>query len=130
MKLLLPALCALLAAACGGSRSPGFVFPPSMGDWTLSQVKDIAPAAAPEQIGRLGLKRGHAAVYESAGQITAEIYELTSDAGALEVEQTWKPSADTVAFHRKSYFAVVRWTGADRGAVTAFVRELEKELGK
>lgn len=101
-----------------------------MGDWKLSQMKDIAPTAAPETIRRLGLKRAQAAVYDGAGQITVEVYELTSDAGALEVEQTWKPSADTVAFHRESYFAVVRWTGADRGAVTAFVRELEKQLAK
>jgi len=34
--------------------------------------------------------------------------------------------ADTVAFHKESFFTVVHWENADRSAVSAFVREIEK----
>jgi hypothetical protein len=44
----------------------------------------------------------------------------------MEVEQTWKPIADTVAFHKDTYFTVVHWENADKSAVAAFVRALEK----
>ena len=124
-------LAMLLLAACGGaSRQAAFVFPAEAGPWKLKQTKDVAPASAPETIRRLGLKRAQAAEYEGAGRITAELYELTSSAGALEVEQTWRPSADTVAFHRENFFLVVHWENADRAAVSAFVQLMEKQLGK
>ena len=80
----------------------------------------------PEQIRRLGIRRAGTAVYEGAGTLNVETYELTSDAGALEAEQTWKPVADTVAFHKNGYFTVVHWENADKQAVATFVRELEK----
>jgi len=72
------------------------------------------------------MRRAGSAEYQGAGTLRVEIYELTSGAGAFEVEQTWRPVADTVAFHKDSYFTVVHWTGAEKSAVAAFVRELEK----
>ena len=87
---------------------------------------EIAPGQIPEQIRRLGMRRAGSAEYQGAGTLKVEIYELTSDAGAFEVEQTWRPLADTVAFHKDSYFTVVHWAGAEKAAVAAFMRELEK----
>ena len=46
------------------------------------------------------------------------------------VNQTWRPVADTVAFHSQSYFAVIHWENAERTAVSAFVKEMEKQLGR
>lgn len=87
-----------------------------------SSLSDI-----PEQIRRLGIRRAGTAVYEGAGILKVETYELTTDAGALEAEQTWKAIADAVAFHKGSYFTVVHWENAGKQAVATFVRELEKK---
>lgn len=92
--------------------------------WRLKQ--STAMTQVGEQIRRLGIRRAGTAVYEGAGVLKVETYELTSDAGALEAEQTWKAVADTVAFHKNGYFTVVHWENADKQAVAAFVRGLEK----
>ena len=96
----------------------------------MKVAKELPAADAPEQIRRLGLKRAQSAEYEGAGRIRAQVYELTSSAAAFETEQTWRPVADTVAFHNQSYFAVIHWENAERTAVSAFVKEMEKQLGR
>ena len=118
-------LAALLLTACGGTS--GIAFPENAGPWKLKQSKEIV---APDTIRRLGAKRAQAAEYEGPGRLTAELYEMTSSAGALEVEQTWRPSADTVAFHRENYFIVIHWQEADRAAVSTFVKRMEQQMGK
>jgi len=121
------ALFSILLVSCSGApKEARPIFPETVGVWRLKQSSDLAPGQVPEQIRRLGLRRAGSGEYEGAGTLKVEIYELTSDAGAFEVEQTWKPMADTVAFHKDSYFTVVHWAGADKAAVAAFVRELEK----
>jgi hypothetical protein len=127
VKLGFLALLSILLVSCsGGSKQPVPLFPETVGDWKLKASSDIAPGQIPEQVRRLGMKRAGSAEYQGAGALKVEIYELTSDAGAFEVEQTWRPLADTVAFHKGSYFTVVHWAGAEKSAVAAFVRELEK----
>jgi hypothetical protein len=116
----------LLVSCSGGPKEARPLFPETVEVWRLKQSSNLAPGQVPEQIRRLGLRRAGSGEYEGAGTLKVEIYELTSDAGAFEVEQTWKPMADTVAFHKDSYFTVVHWAGADKAAVAAFVRELEK----
>jgi hypothetical protein len=126
---MLIAVFLLLLGGCGGAPAPAaFAFPETVGGWKLKQVKDLSPADAPESARRLGLKRARVAGYEGPGRLEAEVYDLTSDAAALEMEQTWKPAANTVAFHERASFAVIRWQSADRAAVSAFVREMEKRL--
>jgi len=114
-------LATLLLTACGGTSQ--FSFPEEAAPWKLKQTKEIV---APEAIRRLGVKRAQAAEYEGPGRLTAELYEMTSSAGALEVEQTWRPSADTVAFHLDDLFFVIRWENADRAAVSTFVKRMGK----
>lgn len=123
-------VCVALLAGCGSRPTAAFVFPESAGVWKFKGVKDLAPAEAPEQIRRLGLKRAQSAEYEGPGRITARVFEMTAGAAAFEVEQTWRPVADTVAFHHESYFAVIHWENAERAAVSAFVKEMEKQLGR
>jgi len=111
--------------SCGEAPKPAPpLFPETVGTWRLKQSSGLTEI--PEPIRRLGIRRAGTAVYEGAGVLKVETYELTSDAGALEAEQTWKPVADTVAFHKASYFTVVHWENADKQAVATFVRELEK----
>jgi hypothetical protein len=120
-------LLSILLISCGGSpKQAKPLFPDTVGAWRLKSSGDLAAGQAPEQIRRLGMRRAGSAEYQGAGTLKVEIYELTSDAGAMEVEQTWKPAADTVAFHKDRYFTVVHWAGAEKSATAAFVRELEK----
>lgn len=92
--------------------------------WKLKQSSDLSQI--PEQIRRLGIRRAGTAEYQGPGVLHVQIYELTTDAGAFEVEQTWKPIADTVVFHKETYFTVVHWENADKSSVAAFIRALEK----
>lgn len=117
----------MVLVACGGASRPAApLFPGSVGTWKLRQSSDLPAGAIPESIGRLGVRRSGSGEYEGAGTLRVEIYEMTSSAAALEAEQTWRPVADTVAFHRESYFTVVHWDGAARGSVPEFVREMQK----
>ena len=117
-------MCAISLVACGAREPAPFAFPPAIGVWKLKLVKEVI--APPEQILRLGLKRSQSADYEGPGRIVAEIYEMTSSAGAFEAEQKWRPSADTVAFHQENRFTVIHWESADRDSVSAFVRAIQK----
>ena len=130
MQRSVPVLFAILLLACGSPPPAPFRFPPSAGAWTLKQASDLPLSGALEQARRLGLTRAQVGEYEGPGRLEAEVYEMTSDAAALEMEQTWKPAADTVAFHQGAYFTIVRWQNADRAAVSAFVREMEKRVGR
>lgn len=121
------AVLSILLLSCGeGPKQARPLFPETVGVWRLKGSSDLPAHQIPEQIRRLGVRRAGSAEYQGAGTLKVEIYELTSDAGAMEVEQTWKPIADTVAFHKDSYFTVVHWQGAEKPAVAAFVRELQK----
>ena len=120
------ALSTLLLFSCGGAPKPAPLFPAAVGAWKLKQSSDLAPNQIPEQIQRLGVRRAGSAVYEGAGSLQVEVYELTSSAAALETEQTWRPAANTVAVHHESYFTVIHWENAERAAVSAFVREMVK----
>jgi hypothetical protein len=119
------AIFSIALMSCGEAPKPAPpLFPETVGAWRLKESSGLTET--PEQIRRLGIRRAGAAVYEGAGVLKVETYELTTDAGALEAEQTWKPVADTVAFHKDRYFTVVHWGNADKQAVATFVRELEK----
>ncbi|MSV29476.1 MAG: hypothetical protein EXQ52_12155 [Bryobacterales bacterium] len=122
----------LFLPACGGLRSPAPpLLPPVVAEsWKMKESVVQPVSSAPENVRRLGLKRAERATYEGAGTITADVYELTSSAGGLELVQTWRPAADTVFFYKETYFAVVKWERAEKSAVTAFVRDLEKRLGE
>ena len=131
MHRLIPGLVALLLASCSsGPQSVAPLFPQTVWPWNLKQAADLAADRAPEPIRRLGIRRAGSAGYEGAGNLTVQVYEMTSSAAAFEAEQTWRPMADTVAFHKDNFFTVVHWENADRAAVSAFVREMQTRAGR
>jgi len=124
------AISAILLTACGTATQTSFVFPEAAGVWKLKAKRDLSATDAPESVRRLGLKRVQSGEYEGPGRISAQVYEMTSSSGAFESEQTWKAAANTVAFHKEQYFTVIHWEDSERTSVSAFVREMEKELGR
>jgi hypothetical protein len=57
-----------------------------------------------------------------------DLYEAKVSGTAFEMTQHWREAPNTVFFDKGRYFVVVKWEQADREALTAFVRGLEKEL--
>jgi hypothetical protein len=117
--------------ACSGDPPKRNVLPETIaGEWTRKEHATPPPASAPEKLTRFGVQGVETARYENAagGVIRVEVYDVRSDAAALELEQTWRHEADTVVFHRSRYFVVMRFENAGREALNAFVRELEKLL--
>jgi hypothetical protein len=74
------------------------------------------------------IQRAFEAAYEGAGRLTVDLYEAEVSGTAFEMTQHWRASPDTVFFDKGRYFVVVRWERADRQALTAFVRALQKKL--
>jgi len=91
--------------------------------WTRTSLRAI-PASPP------GARRAFEATYDGPGKVTADVYELVSSAAGLNLVQRWRPAKDTVFFYKDNYFGVVKWSQADRPALAAFVRALEKGLGE
>jgi len=119
----------LMLVACGRSRAAP-VFPPALGVWQLKSAQSFPASTAPELVRKTGTRGWWSAAYEGPGSATVELYELTSTPGGLDLVQRWRSSADTVVWYTPRYFVVVRWRGADRAAVGAFVRALEKQFAE
>ncbi len=67
--------------------------------------------------------------YTGAGDLTVDLYEAKVSGTAFEMTQHWRSSPDSVFFDKGKYFVVVKWKQADRAALSAFVRALQKSLG-
>lgn len=120
---------ALALAGCRRSAPPVTPFLESMdGGWRRAALAELPVSEAPDPVPRTAVKRLTAARYEGPGRLEARAYELTSSTTGVDLAQRWRPSADTVFFSRGSYFVVVKWQAADRSALQAFVRNVEKTL--
>lgn len=119
------------AAACRRPTAPPDLFPPVVaGVWHRTSLRDVPAGEAPDPVSRTIINRLQVASYDGPGKLEARAYELESAGMALDLVQRWRPSADTVFFYRDRYFIVIKWQDADRKALSEFVGELEKRLGK
>ena len=124
-------LCATAAlAACGGRREPAVeAFPETVAEvWHRKERRDVAVSEAPDPVPRTAVRHLEIAEYDGPGKLEARAYELASKEVGLDLAQRWRPSADTVFFWVGRYFVVVKWQEADRKALQAFTREIEKRL--
>lgn len=114
---------ALAASACTPPpRGAESLLPSRVGEaWHRKSLRGIAPP-------RPGIVRAFEAAYEGAGQLTVDLYETKVSGTAFEMTQHWRSSPDTVFFDKGRYFVLVKWERADRNALTAFVRALQKHL--
>jgi len=116
---------ALVWSACSQSpRSAETLLPASIGGvWQRKSLRDIPPP-------KPTILRAFEAGYEGAGKLTVDLYEAKVSGTAFEMTQHWRESPNTVFFDKGRYFVVVKWEQADRQALTAFVRALQKELAE
>jgi hypothetical protein len=119
---------ALLLGACAPRMQPPAFSPTVAGVWHLKGSQNFPASSAPELIRKTGTRGWWSAKYEGPGSATVELYELTSSAGGLQMVQDWRPVADTVVWYTPRYFVAVKWRSSDRGAVSAFIRALEKQF--
>ena len=124
-------LLALAASACRKAGLPPKLLPETLaGVWHRTSLENPSVSDSPDPVPRSAVNQLQTASYEGPGKVQVRVYELESPAVALELVQRWRPSADTVFFHRDRYFVVLKWEDADRKALEALVAELEKRLGK
>lgn len=127
MRILI-LLTALLFASCEKPLQELSVPVATEGGWTLASVADVNPARKPEWMQRLGVKQAKTARYAGPIDIEADIYELRSDAAALECTQLWKRAPGDSPFIKRNLFAVVRTSHPNREMLMDFIRALEKAL--
>jgi hypothetical protein len=119
----------LFLCACRKAEPPFEAFPEAVADvWHRTSLRDVSPSEAPDPVSRTSIDRLQVAGYSGPGTLEARAYEVTSSGVALDLVQRWRPSADTVFFYRGRWFVVVKWQHADRKALQAFIREIEKRL--
>ena len=120
---------ALLAAGCGRPAvPPADPLPEALGEWRRTALANKPFADAPDPIPRGSAKSVRTASYGGPGKVEVTLYELTSSAAALDAVQRWRPAASTVFFYREEFFVVVEYRDADRKAVNAFLRDLDRHL--
>jgi hypothetical protein len=120
---------AILSSACGRVEPMPDLFPQVVaGVWHRTALRDLPASESPDPVSRTSIDRIQTAAYQGPGKLDARVYQLTSSAVGLDVAQRWHPSADTVFFNQGRYFVVVKWHDAERQALQAFVRELERRL--
>jgi hypothetical protein len=124
MRILIPLIC-LFLFSCTKETVP--FAPPSAteGGWKLKGTNELA---APEWMTRLGLVKATTARYSGPIEIEAEIFEMRSDASALECTQLWKRRPDESHFNRGNLFIVLRSPQKNREMLMDFGRALEKAL--
>jgi len=113
---------ALGLSACGQPpRDRERLLPASVAGWQRTALRDIKPP-------KPTILRAFEAGYERSGKLTIDLYEAKVSGTAFEMTQHWRSAPNTVVFDKGRCFVVVKWERADRQALTAFVRALQKNL--
>jgi hypothetical protein len=114
---------ALVLSACSQPpRTAATLLPASVsGVWQRKSLHGIPPP-------KPTILRAFEADYEGAGKVTIDLYEAQGSGTAFEMTQHWRAVPNTVFFDKGRYFVVVKWVQADRKALTAFVRGMQKVL--
>ncbi len=95
--------------------------------WTLDETRAIPIEEVADSIRGAGLKQALFAGYRGNGRIRVRVFDMGSDAGALEVLQKWPP-ADGLAFYKGKYFILGEANDVDRATLSSFLQALHKDL--
>ena len=130
LKILAAGACCVLAGCHRPVAMPPNLCPASAaGGWRLVVAREVPVSEAPDPVPRNEIERLEEGLYEGPGKLAARVYALSSATVGLELSQRWRPSADTVFFHRGHFFVVVKWQAAERQPLETFIRGLEGRLG-
>jgi hypothetical protein len=116
---------ALVCSACSQPpRAAESLLPASVsGGWQRQSLHEIPP---PKPTILRAFEAGYAGA--GAGKVTIDLYEAKVSGAAFEMTQHWRSAPNTVVFDKGRYFAVAKWRQADRWALSAFLRALQKNL--
>ena len=124
MRLLITLL-VLILSSCSTENKPFQAPPGTEGGWKLTTS---TPTEAPEWMTRLGIKQAVKARYAGPIDAEADIFELRSDAAALECIQLWKNVKAEDRFYKRNLFVVVRSPHPNREMLMDFSRAIQKAL--
>ena len=129
-----PALALAFGACQSRPALPADLFPETAdGGWRRTWAGDVPDSRDPVPRGAVNASRAAAyngpSTSQGPGTLDVRVYRLSSPAVGTDLAQRWRPSADTVFFNQGVYFVVVKWQSADRQALEAFVRQMERKLG-
>jgi hypothetical protein len=119
---------ALGLMSCAG-RNTELAAPQAVGtEWKLAsqavaRQDQVTPGAR-----ELGLKSALAARYEGPGEPEVTLHQMTSDPGAFEMAQKWRPMPGIMAGHKGSRFFTARSSGLDARELGRFISLLEAAL--
>jgi hypothetical protein len=118
------------AAGCRRNSAPApDLFPATVaGVWQRTAAREMPVSEAPDPVPRTSVERLLTASYAGPGKLEARAYELDSPAVGPDLARRWRPSSDTVYFSRGRWFVVVKWQQAERGALQAFLQEVERRI--
>jgi hypothetical protein len=121
---------ALALGACGRNAPlPAGFFPETVANvWRRTAARNLPVSEAPDPVPRTSVERLLTASYAGPGKLEARAYELDSPVVGPDLARRWRPSSDTVYFSRGRWFVVVKWQQADRGALQAFLQEVERRI--
>lgn len=123
----------LLVGALAGCRkysppAPDLFSTTMAGVWQRTAAREMPVSEAPDPVPRTSVERLLTADYAGPGKLEARAYELDSAAVGVDLARRWRPSSDTVYFSRGRWFVVVKWQQADRGALEAFLQDVERRI--
>ncbi|MCW5980109.1 MAG: hypothetical protein KIT09_18650 [Bryobacteraceae bacterium] len=115
--------------SCGGTAQEEFAYPSTLGDgWKLEGTARLTADETPDEIRRLGLRSAYRGRYAGAGDLTVTVYWMTSEAGAFELAQKWRPEAGRLAYHQGDLFVVLESAGMDHRSLAGVAEQIERSL--
>jgi hypothetical protein len=79
----------------------------------------------PNEIKQRELRYAVLARYTGPGDLSATFYQMSVDATAFELVQTWRPRPGSLAFHKSVWFVVLESADLDTAALSAIADEME-----
>jgi hypothetical protein len=125
------AIAGLILLGCGSpDDAEPFRFPETISsDWTLSSQEEIDPEKTPQGVQDLGLVQAMRATYTGPETLTVVVYQMTTQSGAFELVQQWRPMPGSLALYVGANFIIVESPLLDNATLQMVAEELERQGG-
>ncbi|MCU0246769.1 MAG: hypothetical protein MUC42_09345 [Bryobacter sp.] len=115
-------------AGCAATP-PAFAPPASLdGGWTLKEAVTLAAEAIDAHYKQFGAKAAHRLRYEGPATVEVTVYEASSNTGAFELMQNWRPREKHSAAYKGRFFYEVSSTRGEQAVLNEFLKSFEKKL--